>query len=73
MGKKQGDSRVSNYWLDFPDKELEERAIAKARRDWQETSEYQNTYERGSIQSLAYNLEFSKLANLFNCGAHNYG
>lgn len=63
----------SNYFLDFPDKELERRAIAKAQKDWRETSEYQNTYESGSIQSLAYNLEFSKLSELFNVGVYNYG
>ncbi len=47
-------------------------AELKAQKDWRETSEYKNTFEKGSLASLAYNLEFSKLADVFGCGAYNY-
>ena len=50
----------------------EREAKLRAQKDWRDTSQYDNPYKKGSLESLAYNLEFTKLAKLFNCEAYNY-
>ena len=49
---------------DFSDKQLEERARAKARRDWGEIGARDNKYTT-SIQKLAYDAEMIHVSHLF--------
>ena len=43
----------------------EEKAQQKARDDWQNEASYNNSYKLGSNESLAYQIEFSRVANTF--------
>ena len=56
---------------DFSDKQLEERARAKARRDWQDIGARDNKYTT-SIQKLAYDAELMRVADLFGERGEQY-
>ncbi len=44
---------------------MSEEAKQKARDDWKSEGTYNNNYELGSIESLDYQLEFSRVSNTF--------